>query len=155
MSNSNNSISPFDPNVPLTIGVDINMNNNKIVNIGDPVNPKDAVNKNYVDAAVASGDSGGVNWFDISQYCDGSTIYLSNNNNIPITNPDYFGYQNNGSSPISITFFVKVGSTLRDIVTTFTFAANSQRSQIIRPVPILRYFGHVVNDYSWWIFCWC
>ena len=58
MSNSNNNISPFYPNIPLNIGVDINMNDNKIVNIGDPVNPKDAVNKNYVDVAVASGGSG-------------------------------------------------------------------------------------------------
>ena len=58
MSNSNNSISPFYPNIPLNIGVDINMNDKKIINIGDPVNQKDAVNKNYVDSAVASGGGG-------------------------------------------------------------------------------------------------
>jgi hypothetical protein len=52
------------------------MNNNKIVNIGDPVNPKDAVNKNYVDAVVASGDSGGVNWFLIFHNIAVGVLYI-------------------------------------------------------------------------------
>ena len=139
------SNSVFDPNLPLNIGVDINMNDNKIVNIGVPVNPKDAVNKNYVDAAIASASggssSGKINWFDISQYCGGSTSYLTTHNNIPSTDPPVpFQYSNDGSYPISITFFVKVGSTpvnisydIKMTTTTFTFAPSGEWSQSVQP----------------------
>ena len=140
------SNSVFDPNLPLNIGVDINMNDNKIVNIGVPVNPKDAVNKNYVDAAIASGSggssSGKINWFDISQDCGGSTSYLTTHDNIPSINPIPFSYPNNESYPISITFFVKVGSTPSNISynvnmnnnnNIFTFTISGGNSNSILP----------------------
>ena len=95
-----------------------------------------------VDAKLIIGNSSSgntVNWVDISQYCGGSTLYISNNNNTPSPAPPPYVYQNNGSSPISITFFVKAGLNPNLISynvymnNTFTFAPSDPRSISVYP----------------------
>ena len=49
---SNNSASSTPQNLTSVLNAGNSANNTKIINLGDPVNPKDAVNKEYVDAQI-------------------------------------------------------------------------------------------------------
>lgn len=49
---SNSSASSTPQNLTSVLNAGNSANNTKIINLGDPVNPKDAVNKDYVDAQI-------------------------------------------------------------------------------------------------------
>jgi uncharacterized protein (TIGR02145 family) len=49
---ANSSAISTPQNLTAVLNAGNNANNNKIINLGDPVNPKDAVNKDYVDAKI-------------------------------------------------------------------------------------------------------
>ena len=49
---ANSSASSTTPNLTSVLNAGNSANNTKIINLGDPVNPKDAVNKDYVDAQI-------------------------------------------------------------------------------------------------------
>jgi hypothetical protein len=69
-------------------GAGINMNNNRIINVGTPVNAADAATKNYVDSAIAGGSGSSVGYWTLS----GSNLYPSGSYNVGLggqTSPVY------------------------------------------------------------------